>query len=93
MTKEEVINEIAKDLCSQNKICTCSNRDGHCSTPQQYAHILYNLNYHKQTEAEWEEYQVPHIIVCSECDWGTDPRDRKQFKYCPNCGAKMVGRK
>lgn len=47
----------------------------------------------KQAEAEWEEYQVPHIIVCSECDWGTDPKDRNQFKYCPNCGAKMVGRK
>jgi hypothetical protein len=39
---------------------------------------------------KWEEYEVPHIICCSECDWGTGV-DEKHFKYCPNCGAKMDG--
>ena len=24
-------NKIAKDLCSKYNICTCNNRDGHCS--------------------------------------------------------------
>ena len=37
--------------------------------------------------ARWIEYQVPHIMCCSECDWGTDVQD--DFNYCPNCGAKM----
>lgn len=35
----------------------------------------------------WEEYQVPHIVCCSECDWGTGVQDK--YNYCPNCGAKM----
>ena len=35
----------------------------------------------------WEEYQVPHIMCCSECDWATGVQD--DFNYCPNCGAKM----
>jgi hypothetical protein len=38
---------------------------------------------------KWEEYKVPNIICCSECDWGTGVEERRQFKYCPNCGAKM----
>ena len=37
----------------------------------------------------WEEYQVPHIVCCSECDWGTGVQDK--YNYCPNCGAKMDG--
>lgn len=35
----------------------------------------------------WEEYLVPHIMCCSECDWATGVQD--DFNYCPNCGAKM----
>lgn len=38
---------------------------------------------------EWIEYEIPHIICCSECDWGTSV-DEKHFNFCPNCGAKMV---
>ena len=38
----------------------------------------------------WEEYQEPHIICCSVCDWGTGVEE-KHFKYCPNCGARMDG--
>lgn len=37
----------------------------------------------------WEEYQEPHIVCCSECDWGTGVQDK--YNYCPNCGAKMDG--
>jgi hypothetical protein len=35
----------------------------------------------------WIEYQIPHIMCCSECDWGTGVQS--DFRYCPNCGAKM----
>jgi hypothetical protein len=35
----------------------------------------------------WEEYQMPHIMCCSECDWATGVQS--DFNYCPNCGAKM----
>lgn len=36
----------------------------------------------------WVEYQIPNLVCCSECDWGTGVEE-KFFKYCPNCGAKM----
>ena len=38
----------------------------------------------------WIEYQIPHIICCSNCDWATGT-EQKNFQYCPNCGAKMDG--
>jgi hypothetical protein len=41
---------------------------------------------------EWVEYQMPHIICCSKCDWGTSVEE-KFFNYCPNCGAEMDGGK
>jgi hypothetical protein len=37
----------------------------------------------------WIEYQIPHIMCCSECDWGTGVQS--DFRYCPSCGAKMDG--
>lgn len=38
----------------------------------------------------WIEYQIPHVICCSNCDWATDAAE-KNFQYCPMCGAKMDG--
>ena len=37
----------------------------------------------------WEEYLIPNILCCSNCDWGIDPLCKSP--YCPNCGAKMDG--
>lgn len=36
---------------------------------------------------KWEEYLIPNILCCSNCDWGIDPLCKSP--YCPNCGAKM----
>jgi len=36
----------------------------------------------------WIEYQIPHVICCSNCDWATDAAE-KNFQYCPMCGARM----
>ena len=36
---------------------------------------------------QWEEYLIPNILCCSNCDWGIDPLCKSP--YCPNCGAKM----
>ena len=38
----------------------------------------------------WIEYQIPHVICCSNCDWATDAEE-KNFQYCPKCGARMDG--
>lgn len=35
----------------------------------------------------WEEYLIPNILCCSNCDWGIGPLCKSP--YCPNCGAKM----
>ena len=37
----------------------------------------------------WEEYLIPNILCCSNCDWGIDPLCKSP--YCPNCGADMRG--
>ena len=38
----------------------------------------------------WIEYQIPHVICCSNCDWAIDAAE-KNFQYCPKCGARMDG--
>lgn len=42
------IDKIAKELCSQYKICTCTDRNGRCSVPQQHAKIIVDLGYRKE---------------------------------------------
>ena len=84
MTREEYIDEIAKDLCSKYAICTCTNRDGSCSTPQQHAKIIYELGYRKVTEeseveqtAIWEfnkawtcnNTRIIEDATCSRCGY------------------------
>lgn len=45
---EKRIENIAKDLCTYgNKMCTCIERDGHCSIPMMTAKTLAELNYRK----------------------------------------------
>ncbi len=48
--EQEKINKIAKDLCSKYDNCTCNCRDGHCSTPQRDARIIYELGYRQEEE-------------------------------------------
>lgn len=83
--KEQQINEIAKDLCSRYSICTCVDRDGHCSTPQQHARINYGLGYKKQVKGTWKKYSST-MMECSECKKHV-PYHR--YEFCPHCGAKM----
>lgn len=52
--EQERVNKIAKDFCSKYAICTCNERDGHCSAPQQHARIMYELGYRKQDEVAEE---------------------------------------
>ena len=54
MDKTNSIQKIAKDIYSKYPICTCSNRDGHCSTPQRHARIMYELGYRRQDEVAEE---------------------------------------
>ena len=42
----------------------------------------------KGWRGEWIEYEHPHIICCSRCDYGTGPKEKT--KFCPSCGAPMT---
>lgn len=59
------------------------------------AEQLYKAGYRKQSEGEWITDDLGN--VCTKCgrtydpDFDIKPRMIKQFKYCPNCGAKMKG--
>ena len=48
--EQEKINKIAKDLCQHYDNCTCIERDGHCSTPQRDAKIIYQCGYRKEED-------------------------------------------
>lgn len=83
--KEQRINEIAKDLCSRYPMCTCIERDGHCSVPQQHAKIIYGLGYKKQVKGTWKYYSTT-MMECSVCGRHTA---RHRYEFCPHCGAEM----
>ena len=42
----------------------------------------------KVWRGEWIEYEHPHIICCTRCDYGTGPEEKTRF--CPYCGAPMT---
>lgn len=38
-----------------------------------------------------DEAESPQSFLCGECGWfWTDPEDELGFRYCPNCGARVV---
>jgi hypothetical protein len=84
--KELQISEIAKDLCSRYTICTCTDRDGHCSTPKQHAEIIYGLGYKKQTAGTWISYSST-MMECSVCKRHVPYH---KYEFCPHCGSKMI---
>lgn len=40
---------------------------------------------------EWEKFEIPHMMRCSECGVSDLDIHRTKFAFCPNCGAKMDG--
>ena len=46
----------------------------------------------KEKTAAWVPTdEEPHeIYECNACGWLLYDQDRTDFKYCPNCGAKMI---
>ena len=99
MKKEDQINEIAKDLCSRYKLCTCITRDGSCSEPQRHAGIIYELGYRKQAKAVWIGFEsrcVEKLLTyddwfCSRCRKIYPERHRNRLgDFCPHCGALMT---
>ena len=40
--------------------------------------------------AKWEAVTVCQVFKCSACGNGIMTKNIKAYKYCPNCGARMV---
>ena len=40
---------------------------------------------------KWENFEIPHMMRCSECGVSDLDIHRTKFAFCPNCGAKMDG--
>lgn len=40
---------------------------------------------------EWESFEIPHMMRCSECGVSDLDIHRTKFTFCPYCGAKMDG--
>ena len=50
---------------------------------------LYNAGYRKQSEGEWKRVSDKYPrYVCTACN---HLYNNKEYKYCPECGAKMKG--
>ena len=58
---------------------------------ESYARTLYNAGYRKQSEGEWKKANEKYPrYVCTDCN---HLYNNKEYKYCPNCGARMSGGK
>lgn len=83
---------ILGDACAgvPHKVCETTPCN-HCR-----ADALYNAGYRKLSEGEWEiaVNPVEATFICSECGYfytEADPQAETEYKFCPNCGAKMKG--
>lgn len=88
---EQQIEEMAKIMCkpTANKgNCERCGFHKQCSNFDD-ATALYNANFRKQSEGEWKKVSEKYPrYVCTACN---HLYNNKEYKYCPNCGAKMKG--
>lgn len=98
MSKEKQIEEMAIELSKVNckpsgcgfcylEYGTLENSCEEYLVYKKMAQTLYNAGYRKQIEGEWKKFQELYPrYVCTACN---HLFNNKEYKYCPNCGAKM----
>lgn len=91
MSREQ-IEEMAVDLCLIDRCKHLPQEECHKTTCAHCeAEALYNAGYRKQSEGEWKKlYDKAPRYVCTICN---HLFNNKEYKYCPNCGARMSGGK
>ena len=51
----EMVKQIARDICRGNKICTCTEKDGHCASIMAIAERLADQGYKPPQKKEGAE--------------------------------------
>ena len=95
MSREKQIEEMAIVLSEGGcKKCDCDT-NGRFNCKLLYdAELLYNAGYRKQSEGEWiiDRTPIDATFECSKCGYSyieADPQAETEYKFCPECGAKM----
>ena len=88
------VNNDTNTICFPLSMAECLNKHGAKRTNESIA--LYNAGYRKQKEGEWiiNRSPIEAEFKCSECGYSyieADPQAETEYKFCPNCGAKMKG--
>ena len=98
MSKEKQIEEMAKVIDEFTE--PLSSRDIHkAGFSEQFAEHIYNAGYRKQSEGEWTRFEVNGknygqvYYQHKECKVNETQLFPNPYKFCPNCGAKMKGKK
>lgn len=52
---------------------------------------ISNTDFVQVKHGEWEKFEIPHMMRCSECGVSDLDIHRTKFAFCPYCGAKMDG--
>ena len=91
MSKEKQIEEMAKVIARRSK--AFRNQDvAFMTTATKTAESLYNAGYRKQKEVGWiVSGMFDDFLKCSSCGYQQPWQTAIEYKYCPNCGAKMKG--
>lgn len=74
--------------CPDSPCPYLNNKSVYCDTCI-VLNALYDKGYRKQSEGEWvKKYEKAPRYVCTSCNHLFNNKD---YKFCPNCGAKMKG--
>lgn len=86
--REELIRDIISDMALfMGTPDDVQKHDEQCNRAISYIESATGADVVPVVHGRWEEYLIPNILCCSNCDWGIDPLCKSP--YCPNCGAKM----
>ena len=96
MSKEKQIEEITEIIRPFVSGLACEEESGSCEfvncqycRARDIARKIYGKGYRKQSEGEWKQaYNSFPRYVCTNCN---HLYNNKEYKYCPNCGARMKG--
>ena len=93
MSKEKQIEEMAIDIGEKQEggwiFVDNSEYTTDVFNKELAEHLVVNKGYRKQSEGEWKKlYEKAPRYVCTSCN---HLFNNKEYKYCPNCGARMKG--